>query len=310
MALVDLEAPVILPFPNCKPQLGIDETVITRDDMTSFRAWNWLANRRLGRAQSLGEQDFKDKDLFYKYFLLSTGLLEFPAVLICGPRGAGKSLIASFLTYQGHRLFGKNVTMEKPPPQPDLFGKIHYLHDQDYVDSIILDLARLDKIEAETGKRPSEEELLKCILYKTIMWLDEAHMWGDKIRTFNLTVLINRILMVARHLHLDMYFNYVSLKRVHPLIYDFHTHIINCGKDWFRPGWCSFEIIDRRPGGTNSVKFIHLYPPDWLDIWDSYNIPSVVRDVEIHLGGNKKNKPKAPQFDLQAAADEIRLRKK
>ena len=309
MALVDLDMPVILPFPNCKPQLGIDETVITREDMTSFTSWNRLANRRLGMAQSLGEKDFKDRDLFYKYFLLSVGILEFPAVLATGPRGSGKSLIMSWLSYQGHRLFGKNITMEKPPPNPDLFGKINYLHDQDYIDRIILDLARLDKIEKETGARPSEEELQKCILYKAIMWHDEAHMWGDKIRTFNLTVLINRILMIARHLHLDMYFNYVSLKRVHPLIYDFHTHIINCGKDWFRPDWCSFEIIDRRPGGTGAVKFIHLYPKDWLDLWDSFNVPTLVHDVEIHLGGNKKNKRAAPEFDLQAAAAEIEHRR-
>jgi hypothetical protein len=106
-----------------------------------------------------------------------------------------------------------------------------------------------------------------------------------------------------------MYFNYISLKRVHPLIYDFHTHIINCGKDWFRPGWCSYEVMDQRPGGTGASKFIHLYPGDWLDIWDSYNIPSVVRDVEIHLGGNKKNKSKGPAFDLQAAAEAIKSEK-
>lgn len=308
--LDDLEKPVILPFAGCKQQLGIDETLIRQEDMTSFNAWYKLKVRH---STELGERDFVDPKLFYKYFMLSLGLLDFPIVLIGGQRGNGKSLIASFLTYCSVQLFHKVATMEKPPPDPAKFGKINYLHDQSYVDDIILGLAYLDKVERETGKRPSEEELIKCILYKAVFWCDEAHMWGDKLRTYNLTILINRLIFIARHLYMAMYFSYVDIGRANRLIAPYATHIINCGKNWFPAmgdGICSFEITDIRPGGTGASKFIHLNPLDWLDLWDSYNIPSVVRDVEVYLGGAKKKKPSTPTIDLQAAAAMIEKKRK
>ena len=305
------ELPVILPYPNCKKVLGINETILTRDDMTSFTAWFKLVND--GLKADLGERDFVDVRHFYKFFMLSLGLLDFPVVLIGGQRGNGKSLIASFLTYCMVHLFQKQATMEKPPPDPTKFGsKINYLHDQDYIDRIILDLARLDKIERETGARPPESELEKCILYKAVMWHDEAHMWGEKIRTYNLTVLMNRLIMIARLLYMAMYFVYVDIERAHPLIAKPATHVIICGKEWFPQlgrGICSFQVTDIRPGGTNNSKFIHLNPVDWLDLWDSFNIPTVVHDIDIYLGGAKKKQPKR-DIDFEAAAEQIKAKGK
>jgi hypothetical protein len=304
------ELPVILPYSNCKKILGINETILIREDMTSFSAWFKLVND--GLKADLGESDFVDSRNFYKFFMLSLGLLDFPVVLIGGQRGNGKSLIASFLTYCMVQLFQKQATMEKPPPDPTKFGKINYLHDQDYIDRIILDLARLDKIERETGARPSEEELMKCILYKAVMWHDEAHMWGEKIRTYNLTVLINRLIMIARHLYMAMFFVYVDIERAHPLIAKPATHAIICGKEWFPrlgQGICSFQITDIRPGGTNQSKFIHLNPVDWLDLWDSFNIPTVVHDIDIYLGGAKKKQARR-DIDFEAAAEQIKGKQK
>jgi len=306
------EQPVILPFLGCKEQLGISETVVTREDMTSFNSWYQLHKKHSTR---LGQRDFKDSKLFYKYFMLSLGLLEYPTVLVNGPRGSGKSCIVSFLTYQSHIHFGKNVTMEKPPPNPDIFGKINYLHDQSYVDDIILGLAYLDKVERETGKRPTEEDLQKCVLYKAVFWCDEAHMWGDRSRTYQLTVLMNRLIMIARHLYMAMYFSYVNIERANKLIKEPATHIINCyGKGRFPAlgrELMSFEISDIREGGTGCTKMIHLDPRDWLELglWDPYNIPTVVRDVEIYLGGNSKKKKSSNKIDLEAAAEAIQTKR-
>ncbi len=305
-SLKRLEMPVILPRAGCKTTLGIDETVLTRDDMTSFGAWYRLCND--GLQANLGERDFVKLENWYKFFMLSLGLLDFPVILISGKRGNGKSLIASFLTYCAVQLFQKVATMEKPPPNPKLFGKINYLHDQAYVDEIILGLARLDKIERETGKRPSEDELSKCILYKSWFWCDEAHMWGEMSRTYQLTVLMNRLIMIARHLHMGMLFCYVDIERANKLIKPYATHVIICGREWFPQlgeGICSFQITDIREGGTGQSKFIHLNPLDWLDLWDSYNIPTVVRDVEIYLGGNKKKHKSERSIDFEAAAEQI-----
>lgn len=309
-SLAKLEKPVILPYPGCKKTLGINETVLTREDMTSFSAWYKLVHN--GLDADLGERDFVDPRNWYKFFMLSLGLLDFPATIIHGARGGGKSLIASFLSLCNYNLFDKQVTMEKPPPDPAKFGKINYLHDQDYVDRIILDLARLDKIERETGMKPSEEELSKCILYKASFWNDEAHMWGDKSRTYQLTVLSNRLIMIARHLYMAMYFVYVNAERANKLISEPCTHVIFCRKNWFPrlgDGICSFQVTDIRPEGTRKSKFIHLDPRDWLDIWDSFNIPTVVHDVNLYLGGNKKQS-KAAGMDFEAAAEQILNKKK
>lgn len=299
-----LEKPVILPYAGCKKTLGIHETVLTREDMTGFGAWYKLVHK--GLQAELGEKDFVSTKSYYKFFFLSLGLLDFPVVLIGGKRGNGKSLIASFITYCFVNLFEKVATMEKPPPDPTKFGKINYLHDQSYVDDIILGLAYLDKVERMSGARPTEIELMKCILYKAVFWCDEAHMWGEMSRTYQLTVLVNRLIMIARHLYMAMLFSYVDIERANKLIKPYATHVIICGKDWFPSkyprGTCSFQIADIREGGTNLSKFIHLNPIDWLDLWDSYNIPSVVRDVEIYLGGNSKRKAKAPEIDMEAAA--------
>lgn len=306
-----LELPVVIPYPGCKKTLGIDETLITREDMNSFTAWYRLVTN--GLKAEIGERDFINPRNFYKFFMSSVGLLEFPIVLAHGARGGGKSLIVSFLAYISHALFGKQVTMEKPPPDPSKFGKINYLHDQDYVDRIILDLARLDKIERETGMKPSEEELMKCILYKAFFWNDEAHMWADRSRTYQLTILSNRLAMIARHLYMAMYFVYVNAERANKLIAEPATHVIFCRKNWFPrlgDGICSFQVTDIRPEGTQMSKFIHLNPLDWLDLWDSYNIPTVVHDVELYLGGNKKPKKAAPSSDFEAAAEQIMNKKK
>lgn len=299
-----LEKPVVLPYPGCLKTLGINETVLTRDDFTSFGAWLRITSE--GLKANLNESDFVSSRDYYKWFLLSLGLLDFPVILIGGKRGMGKSLIASFLTYCAVQLFGKVATMEKPPPDPLKYNnKINYLHDQSYVDEIILGLARLDKIERETGRRPTEEELKKCILYKAFFWCDEAHMWGEMARTYNLTVLMNRLIMIARHLYMGMIFSYVDPERANKLIKPYATHVVTCRKEWFPQlgkGVCSYQITDIREGGTNESKYIHLKPTDWLDLWDSYNIPTVVRDVEIYLGGNKKKKPAERSIDLESAA--------
>lgn len=301
----ELDIPVILPEHNAKKLLGIDETVITREDMTSFNAWYRLRNNH---DIYLAESDFKDRLLYYKYFLLSAGLLEYPIVLIHGSRGGGKSLFVNWLTYMKVLLFGKRAVMEKPPPKPEMFGKIHYLHDQNFVDEIILSLARLDEIERETGKRPPPEELEKCIIYNAEFSNDEAHMWADKASRTNLTKLMYRLEMVARHLYLGMSFVFVDINRPDMLIKESATHIVSCQQVYhyaFRKNVCGYEIRDIRPGGTGAIKRMYLDPSDWLDIWDSHNIPTVVRDIDIYLGGHKK-KRRDNNFDIQAAAEHIK----
>jgi hypothetical protein len=88
-----------LPYAGCKARLGIDETIVTPDEMTSYdaywRMWEWVKTKK---EQWLEQTDFKKPILYHKYFMLSLGLLEYPMVLIGGDVGKGKSLIRSALT--------------------------------------------------------------------------------------------------------------------------------------------------------------------------------------------------------------------
>lgn len=305
----ELSIPLILPRAGSKTLLGIDETIITKEDLTSYIAWYRLIKYH---DLNLKASDFKDPNLYIKYFLLSSGLLEYPVVLIHGLRGGGKSLFASWLTYMKVIHFGKRPVMEKPPPNPDLFGdKIHYLHDQDFVDKIIVDLARLDEIERITGKKPSQKDLENCIIYNAEFYNDESHMWADCNSRTNLTKLMYRIIMIARHLHLGMSLIFVDMNRIDKMLREQVTHIVSCQEEYSyvkNKTVCGYEIRDIRPGGTGAIKRMQLDPSDWLEIWDSHNIPTVVHDVQIYLGGNKKPKRSNYNFDLQAAAENIKTK--
>jgi hypothetical protein len=308
-----VEAPpafLTMPYSGCRARLGIDEIIITPDDMTSYRAywklWTQLQKRFcVGPDLYLEQTDFVKASLYFKYFLLSLGLLEYPKALIGGEVGRGKSLIRSVITWWLMKLFGKGACMDAPPPDPELYpGRIHNLYDQDYVNLIVGELARLSKLEKDIAackdreiriqKRVQlKEQIQKMILFNTTGSYDEAHMWGDCSRTFNLTVLISRIDIIRRHLFMGMFFCYKNPRRANKLIWDGHTHQIECLKDGFPelgPGYCNFQITDVRPGGTGASKWIHLKPAQWEGYWDSENIPTVVHDVDIYLGGKRKTK--------------------
>ena len=310
---------LIVPFTDCKARLGIEQTIITPDDMNSYDAfWRlWVEVKtqfRQTRPQDfLEETDFKNPKHYYKYFMLSLGLLDYPMVLIGGDPGKGKSLIRSTLTFRSMDLFNKTACMDTPPPNPELYpGRVHNLYDQQYVNLIVGELARLNMLQKNISNCPDKElriqkrqELQKhiegMVLYNAVGSYDESHMWGDCSRRFNLTVLISRIAMIRRHLYMGMYFCYINPMRADKLIFDAHTHEIECFKDAFirelGPGFCSFQITDKRPGGTGTTKWMHLRPEQWKDYWDSENIPSVVNDVEIYLGGKKKSKPTKADWD-------------
>jgi hypothetical protein len=315
-----IEAPpkfLTMPYAGCKARIGIDETIVEPDDMTSYRAY-WNLHTQLERRFCvtselyLDQTDFKKPALYFKYFLLSLGLLEYPKVIIGGEVGRGKSLIRSAITWWKMSLFGKTACMDAAAPDPELYpGKIHNLYDQDYVNLVVGELARLNKMEKAIAdckdkelriqmRVALKEQIRKMILFNTEGSYDEAHMWGDCSRTFNLTVLISRIDIIRRHLFMGMMFCYKNPRRANRLIWDGHTHQIECFKDGFPelgPGFCNFQITDVRPGGTGASKWIHLKPAQWEGYWDSENIPTVVHDIDIYLGGKKKAKPTKADWD-------------
>jgi len=299
-----------LPFAGCRALLGIDETIIRPEDMTSYQAyWNLWIQFRDKKEKWLEQTDFKNVADYHKYFMLSLGLLHYPKTIIGGREGTGKSLIRSVLTFYGMKLFGKNAIMDTPPPEPELYpGKIHCLYEQEIANLIVDELRRLNQFEKEIAgcadreqriimRQQLKERISKMVLFRAEASYDESQMWGACERRTNLTVLNDRISRIRRHLFMGMYFCYQNPLRADKMIYDGHTHEIICFLDAFPNvfprGTCSYEITDVRPGGSGVTKWMHLDPNKWKGYWDPFNMPTVVHDIDIYLGGKKRTMKKS-----------------
>ncbi len=290
---ISLDTPVILPDTNSKKLLGIEPTVITWEDMTSDYAWYKLAVRH---DAYLNGGDFKDRDLFYKYWLLSLGLLEYPVILIGGEPGGGKSLFMAWLTRQLVKHFGKRATLDWTPPNPELFPNYFSLYDEDFQEKIIDEFNRLARIEKETGHDAPQNELEKLVLYNTVFGLDECDAF-DKQTQNNLTQLLARIARRRRHTFTCLAMVLIDIERFASVILKQATHKVNCVKEGHYQDTCSILVQDVRRGGTGRAKWLWLRPEDHLDIWNSHNIPAITREVDIHFGNKPKPKVKKIQED-------------
>jgi hypothetical protein len=133
---------VILPDSNSMKLYGIQPTVIAREDMKSAKSWLELV---INHNQYLEMTDFKSRDLFDKYWLLSLGLLEFPVQFIGGNRGGGKSLYMAWFTHKTAKLFGKRSTLDWTPPEPEYYRPFNAKLRIEKLDSM------LDKLDGYEG---------------------------------------------------------------------------------------------------------------------------------------------------------------
>jgi len=279
-----------LPVSDSKKLYGIDPTVIAFDDMTSDYAWYRLSVRHDAFLQG---RDFKDRDLFIKYYLLSLGLLEYPVILIGGEPGSGKSLFMAWYTYQLHRLFGKRATLDWVPPEPKRYGNYFNLFDEDFQHKIIDEFNRLSRIEKETGREVPQEELERFIIYNTAFGLDECDSYAHRQMQTNLTKLLAMISRRRRHTATCISMVLIDINEFAPVILKQATHKVNCIWEGHYENMCSILIQDDRKGGSGRAKWLWLRPTDWTHIWRSHNIPPMTHEVDIHYGNKPKKKEEA-----------------
>jgi hypothetical protein len=136
VAIITLPPAISIPIPGCK------EFIIAREDVTNKKAWYKLS---VQHNPYIAEDDFVGIDTFYKYFLFSLGLMDFPMALIVGAEGQGKSLGLAWLTHAMVKYFGKSCTLDWTPPKPELFGNYYSFYDEDFTDKIQNDLNELHK---------------------------------------------------------------------------------------------------------------------------------------------------------------------
>lgn len=280
---------IVLPEDDCKRALGIDPVIIAFDDVTSKQAWYRLS---IKHDATLDAKDFKDPELYEKYWFLSLGLLEHSVILIGGYPGGGKSLFMAYFTHKMHTLFGKRATLDWTPPEPKYFGDYFSINDDAFLEKVINDFNRLAAEEQDNRRLTTQEDLEKLILYNTIFGLDECDAYADKASRTNLTKLISRIVNRRRHTYTCLALVLNDIERFDQLILKQVTHKVTCIKEGHYPGVCSILIQDDRKGGTGSAKWLFLRPARFTHLWSSYNIPAMTHST-IDLNPKPKKKEKA-----------------
>lgn len=98
---------------------GCAPVIFSRESMTNDISWLRLC---LDYDMGLQRIDFVEEDDYLRYWLLSSGLLDYANAIISGPEGEGKSLIQAVLTYQILRLFPeKRGTLDWSPPKRNVY---------------------------------------------------------------------------------------------------------------------------------------------------------------------------------------------
>jgi hypothetical protein len=101
--------------------------------------------------------DFKSKDLFDKYWMLSLGLLEFPVQLIGGTPGGGKSLYDAWFGHRVAKLFGKRCTFDWNPVTPEYFRPYNAKLRIEQINMTLEKLKGYEETYAEHIRRLKEE---------------------------------------------------------------------------------------------------------------------------------------------------------
>jgi hypothetical protein len=69
----------------------------------------------------LNEREFKNRDMFTKYWLVSMGMVEYPFMLFYGDEGGGKTMEMAVTAHRLIKHFGRKPVMDFTPPHPEYF---------------------------------------------------------------------------------------------------------------------------------------------------------------------------------------------
>jgi hypothetical protein len=287
--------------PICIPVDGnpslLPPLVIARDDLTNNRAWGKLEEDKY--FPFLEVQDFTDTGLYEKYWFASLGFLEYPYLFVVGAKGDGKSLFLNYVLHKITKYYGKKATINwvgenakliSPYNKWEIGDKTepyYSLTDEDYVSKIQDEINELAHTMAVERRKPTKKELEALILFNAMFCIDEGSGVAGKGLGTNMIKLLGMIADRQRHLFLGMAISFVKPQDASgSLIADNATHIINCSRNVYYRGACSYRIFSKRQGIT---KMLHLKPEEWVHLWDSHNLVAINSAVNVQFG-NKKAK--------------------
>jgi hypothetical protein len=293
-----IPASIIIPDNQSRLLYNIEPVEIKYTDMTSIVAWYELAVKK---NPGLDMFAFKDKDMFWKYYYISLGLLEYSLSIVYGDEGGGKSLVIAYLVREFVRLFGKHAVIDWTPPRPELFGDFNTVDDEDFVDRIQNEQNRLAKLEKTLkGESLSQADKEGLITFNSVFGLDEGDSYADKSHRTRFSQLLGKMVRRRRHIYMCMFMAFVDIKDADVrMLASRCTHEIECHRNWFpdvMPNWCNYIIKDVRKNGTGQQKWLHLNPmlygEDGAGLWRSHNMVYLTHDIQVDLGSTKKHKEK------------------
>ncbi len=263
-----------LPVPDGK------DIIISRDDFTNDRAWE-----RLVIGMSLDVSDFKDFNLWKRYWYIANGLTE-GCICVGGPEGYGKSLWMYKTGYDMRELFGKGCTFDVPPKET--FGTYRTIDDETFIEELnkFKEIARLEKAK-ECGEVTDEEfdkALNSVKLFNSVIGVDEAYDRLDKSRRGNFAVNMGHLVRKYRHYHNLFIFVTPDLDDIDKrMVFRRRTHEVRCFFDGIPGHPCRFNIWYRRPNRWTTHELI---PSNWSKLWETHNI---IGGTVLPIKGVKQN---------------------
>lgn len=261
-----------------------DELLFSREAFASSISWLKYQN-----GHKLKPYDFIDKVDYTKYFLISLELNNWGVVIIDAPKGGGKSLFGTWLSYWNKKLFGKSATINfRPKNDPQMtddeneryhFGNYNFINQQIFVDEWVK-LTELAEREDANEIINNISELTKfSIFYNSTIFFDEAKKWvWKRIPNARLLRFVAELVDVARHNHNVMLFACPDAEKIvdETTILEGRTHIVHCSFNTTYPKHATYSIQHRYSG---RVEWLHLSAPAHSHLWESENLIGMSKPI-------------------------------
>lgn len=262
------------------PVNGCDDVFFMREDFYDDTAWlRFLLN------EEMKWWDFKTKNKWIQYFILSMGLTE-GIVLVGGKLRSGKSLWMHWIAMQLRDLFGKRVTCDVRPAKG--FGEYSFTN----ADIFVNEWSNLSKTINDSGEDNIDRiELDKhSTLCNRVYFLDEAHKSMPKRGLTKYGMMLGDANIVTYHFHNLMVYATGQVKLLdNQHLVELATHRVLCGWGLFSKGKCGYIIQRVNP---QISKQMELDPSEWSHIWNTHSLITMRENVDKKLLRQKEREIK------------------
>lgn len=236
-----------------------------------------ISYKKFLAGERLYDYDFKDKEQYLRYFLLSLELVDYGIIVESGEKGSGKSLFMIWLSNTLRRLFAKGVTLNFRPKEE--YGDYHYLTEQSFLDEWVKLTELADRTDSNTLIKDLKRLTEYSQFYNHFIGIDEARKWASKYKS-NGRILsyIGELVDLSRHNH-----NIICFAMPHAFdmlnrdtVLNSVTHEVNCSFNTHYVGCASYRIKHINSG---KIRWMHLSAKKYSHLWESWNLIGMSRPI-------------------------------